>query len=56
MTYKEILDKFREDFPEAKVRDYRPADALFIHNRVGITVWLDNAVVIYSPDIKKEDK
>ena len=53
MTYKEILEKFREDFPEAKVKDYRPTDPVFTKGHAGITVWLDDAMVSYFPNLDK---
>jgi hypothetical protein len=56
MTYYDLLDKFLESFPFAKVDDYRPiCHELFTDDKVGITIWLENGDVIeYYP--KQEEQ
>ena len=47
MTYEEILNRFEEVFPFAKVDDYRPlCHELFTDGKQGITIWLENGDVI----------
>lgn len=55
--FKEILDKFKDNFPSAKVDDYRPiCHELFTDDKVGITIWLDNGDVLeYYPKVGYEE-
>ena len=47
MTFKEILNKFKDVFPFADVDDYRPiCHELFTDDKQGITIWLDNGDII----------
>lgn len=47
MTHDELLKKFHDAFPSAKVEDYRPiCHEMFTDDRVGITIWLNNGDVI----------
>lgn len=46
-TYKEILDKFEDNFPSVRVDDYGPIRReLFTNDKEGITIWLDNGDVL----------
>ena len=56
MTNKEILNRFKDAFPFAKIDDYRPiCHELFTDGKQGITVWLKNGdVVEYYPNEKSE--
>ena len=55
MTYYELLDKFEDAFPLAKVNDYRPVcPELFQAGKIGITIWLENGdMVVYYPKIEE---
>ena len=47
MTHEEILNKFEDEFPLAKIDDYRPiCHALFTDDKQGITIWLKNGDII----------
>ena len=54
MTNKELLMKFKDEFPFAKVNDFRPiCHELFTDGRQGITIWLeDGSIVEYYPNMK----
>lgn len=63
-TYGDIYNEFLAKFPDAKVKDYRPADPMFIYGLYepipnAIIVWLkDESKVIYianSEDEKNEN-
>ena len=56
MTIIEVLNKFSDEFPQAKVDDYRPLADLFIRDKVGIVVWLKNGdMIVYCPkEIQKD--
>ena len=58
MTYDELLDKFSDTFPFAKIDDYRPVcPEMFQVGKVGITIWLENGdMVVYYPKEESEDK
>ena len=53
MTYSDIYDEFCKKFPNAEVKDYRPADEMYMHQILkgipnAIIVWLkDGSIVIY---------
>ena len=51
MTYDDLLNKFSDAFPFAKIDDYRPVcHELFENGKVGITIWLTNGdMVVYYP-------
>ena len=57
MTYDELLDKFSDTFPFAKINDYRPVcPELFQVGKVGITIWLENGdMIVYYPKAESED-
>lgn len=47
MTHEEILNRFKHEFPLAKIDDYRPiCHELFTDDKQGITIWLDNGDII----------
>lgn len=47
MTFNEILERFKDEFPFAKVDDFRPiCHELFTDGKPGITIWLENGDVI----------
>lgn len=55
MTHEEILNKFKNKYPSAKVNDFRPiCHKEFTDGKQGITIWLDNGDVIeyYPRDTK----
>lgn len=56
MTFKEMLNKFSDVFPSAKIEDYRPAcPEIFQVGEVGITIWLKNGdMVVYYPKAESE--
>ena len=57
MTYEEILNKFKNNFPSAMVNDFRPiCHKEFTDGKQGITIWLDNGDVIeyYSKESSEE--
>ena len=56
MTYEEILNKFKNNFPSAMVNDFRPiCHKEFTDGKQGITIWLDNGDVIeYYPKENNE--
>lgn len=58
MTNEEILNRFEEVFPFAKVDDYRPLrHELFTDGKQGITIWLENGDVIeYYPNNRGEEE
>ena len=58
MTYKELLDKFINTFPDAKINDYRPiCHEFFVGDKQGITIWLKNGDIIeYYPFQSDGDK
>lgn len=51
MTYEEILCKFHDLFPNAKIDDYRPVcHKLFEEGKFGCTIWLENGdMIVYYP-------
>ena len=55
MTFQDVLDKFTDTFPLAKIADYRPiCHELFTAEKCGITIWLDNGdVVEYYPNLEE---
>jgi hypothetical protein len=57
MTYNDLIDKFDDTFPFAKINDYRPiCHELFEQGKVGITIWLENGdMVVYYPKIESEE-
>ena len=47
MTYKELLNVFKDRFPFAKYEDYRPiCHKLFTDGKVGITLFFENGDII----------
>ena len=56
MTFEEILNKFEDAFPLAKIDDYRPiCHELFTDGKQGVTIWLKNGDVIeYYPSTESE--
>jgi len=56
MTYQDLIEKFKDIFPFAKVNDYRPVcHELFEDGKVGITIWLENGdMIVYYPQIESE--
>lgn len=47
MTHEEILNRFKDEFPFAKIDDYRPiCHELFTDDKQGITIWLKNGDTI----------
>ena len=54
ITYQDIMDFFHNNYPDLKVKDYRPiCPELFTKDRIGITIWLDNRDIIqYYPKTK----
>lgn len=58
MTNKELLMKFKNEFPFVKVNDFRPiCHELFTDGRQGITIWLeDGSIVEYYPNMKGGNK
>jgi hypothetical protein len=47
MTHEEILNRFEDKFPLAKIDDYRPiCHELFTDDKQGITIWLKNGDII----------
>jgi hypothetical protein len=47
MTFNEILERFKDEFPFAKVDDFRPiCHELFTDGKQGITIWFENGDVI----------
>ena len=56
MTFEEILNKFEDAFPLAKIDDYRPiCHELFTDGKQGVTIWLKNGDVIeYYPSTERE--
>ena len=58
MTYKELLNIFKDRFPFAKYEDYRPiCHKLFTDDKVGITLFFENGDIIeYYPAIIEEKK
>lgn len=47
MIYEEILNRFKDEFPLAKIDDYRPiCHELFTNGKQGITIWLENGDTI----------
>ena len=57
MTFREVLDKFADTFPSAKVEDYRPiCHKLFEGGKEGITIWLTNGdMLVYYPNQNEEE-
>lgn len=56
MTFDDLLDKFHDAFPFAKVEDYRPiCHDLFTEGKSGITIWLKNGDVIEYYPATEED-
>lgn len=56
MTFDDLLDKFHDAFPFAKVEDYRPiCHELFTDDKVGITIWMKNGDVIEYYPATEED-
>lgn len=47
MTNKEILEIFKEKYPEMNISDYRPLSALFVEDMQGITIWTDKGDIIF---------
>ena len=58
MTNKDLLMKFKDEFPFAKVSDFRPiCHELFTDGKQGITIWLeDGSVVEYYPNTKDDNE
>ncbi len=57
MTFDDVLNKFQDTFPFAKVEDYRPiCHELFTDGKPGITIWLKNGDVIEYYPTDKGDK
>ena len=58
MTFDDLLDKFYDAFPVAKVEDYRPiCHELFTEGKPGITIWLKNGDVIeYYPAAEADEE
>lgn len=47
MTFKEILNRFKNEFPGIRIDDYRPlCHELFTDGKQGITIWLNNGDII----------
>jgi hypothetical protein len=57
MTHEEILNRFKDEFPFAKIDDYRPiCHELFTDGKQGITIWMDNGDIIeYYPEGGEEE-
>lgn len=57
MTYGDILNRFGDVFPFAKIDDCRPiCHELFTDGKVGLTIWLENGDVIeYYPSESEEE-
>lgn len=57
MTYEEVLNKFEDAFPFAKVDDFRPiCHELFAEGKEGITIWLENGDMLeYYPNAEGEE-
>ena len=58
MTNKNLLMKFKNDFPFVKVSDFRPiCHELFTDGKQGITIWLeDGSVIEYYPNMKDDNE
>lgn len=58
MTVNEVLNKFKEVFPTAKIDDYRPiCHELFSNGEAGITIWLENGDILeYYPKMSGEEE
>ena len=53
ITNGQIFNKFKEDYPDLEVEDYRPMHLDFVRDRIGITRWLKNGdILLYFPNIK----
>ena len=49
LTFSEVVELF-EDRYKATADDYRPLSELFLENKRGVTIWLDNGdLVLYCP-------
>ena len=58
MTLKEILNRFKDEFPLTKIDDYRPlCHELFTDGKQGITIWLVNGDIIeyYPKEVISDD-
>ena len=53
ITNGDLFNKFKTDYPDLEVEDYRPFCLDFVRDRLGITVWLKNGdIFLYFPNIK----
>ena len=49
LTFKEIAHIFEERY-HSQIKDYRPICDLFLEDKRGLTIWLDNGdMIIYCP-------
>ena len=52
ITNGDIFNKFKTDYPDLEVKDYRPMHLDFVRGRIGIVVWLKNGdILLYFPKI-----
>ena len=47
MTNKEILEIFKEKYPETNISDYRPLSARFVKDMQGVTIWTEKGDIIF---------
>ena len=53
ITNGDLFNKFKTDYPDLEVEDYRPFHLDFVGDRLGITIWLKNGdILLYFPHIK----
>ncbi len=50
MTYSDIYEEFCKKFPNAKVRDYRPAAKMYIPQ---LSRYIPNAIIVWLKDGSK---
>ena len=57
LVNKEIMDMFKENYPNIEVEDYRPlCPQLFTANLQGVTIWLKNGDIIQYYPHQRLDK
>lgn len=55
MTNEQIMNIFKENYPEMEIDDYRPLVLDFAHDKKGITIWTKNGdLIFYFP--KQQEK
>lgn len=47
MTNEDIKDLFDKQYPQLKSVDYRPISNVFVEDKQGITIWLENGDIIF---------